>query len=46
MTYHQTFDRLGNPVCKPLKPNHAHRFVRVASAITMATCFGLMVWWR
>jgi hypothetical protein len=46
MTYHQTFDRLGNPVGKPSKSSHAHRLVRVASAITMAMCFGLLLWWR
>lgn len=44
MTYHQTFDRLGNPVARPAKPSPAHRLVRVVSVITIALCFGVLVW--
>lgn len=44
MTYHQTFDRLGNPVAQSTKPTLPHRLVRAASVITMAVCFGLLVW--
>lgn len=44
MTYHQTFDRLGNPVARPSKTSPAHRLVRVASIIAITLCFGLLVW--
>jgi hypothetical protein len=46
MTYHQTFDRLGNPVAKPTKPDWQHRVIRWASAVTAVVCFGIFVWGR
>lgn len=46
MTYHQTFDRLGNPVAKPAKPDWQHRVIRAAAVVTMVVSLGILVWGR
>lgn len=46
MTYHQTFDRLGNPVARPAKPDWQHRVIRWAAAVTIVVSFGILVWGR
>ena len=45
MSYHQKFDRLGNPVYIA-KPGVQHRIIRWASAITIVACLGIMAWGR
>ncbi|MDH4449906.1 MAG: hypothetical protein QE265_04850 [Rhodoferax sp.] len=46
MNYHQTFDRLGNPVARPTKPDWQHRVIRWASGITIVVSLFILVWGR
>lgn len=46
MSYHQHFDRLGNPVYQPTKPSLQHRIIRWASVTTVVICLGILLWGR
>ena len=44
MSYHQQFDRLGNPVYRSAKPDWQQRVIRWASMITIVVCLGILAW--
>lgn len=46
MTYHQAFDRLGNPVARRTKPDWQHRVIRWSALVTIVVCTGILVWGR
>jgi hypothetical protein len=46
MTYQQAFDRHGNPVARPAKPDWQHRVIRWASVVTGVVCLAIYVWGR
>lgn len=46
MTYRQTFDRLGNPVYRRVKPDLQHRIIRWAGCTTIVICIGILLWGR
>lgn len=46
MTYHQAFDRLGNPVARNTRPYWQHRVIRWAALATIVVCMGILVWGR
>ena len=46
MSYHQHFDRLGNPVYRSAKPGLQHRIIRWASVVTIVVSVGIMLWGR
>lgn len=43
MNYRQTFDRLGNPVYRPAKPDLQHRIIRWVSVATIVISLGIML---
>jgi len=45
MTYHQSFDRLGNRLLQD-QPGWQHRVVWWGAGITIACCVAIMLWGR
>lgn len=46
MTYRQAFDRLGNPIAAPHRPDWQHKLIQRAAWATVAACVAIMLWGR
>lgn len=46
MTYCQAFDRIGNPIAPPCKPDWQHKLIQRASWATVAACAAILLWVR
>jgi hypothetical protein len=46
VTYHQTFDHLGNPVARRAKPCWQQRLIRWGAVITIVVSLGILLWGR
>ena len=44
MTYHQSFDRLGNPVARRTKQPIGHTIIQVIGAVVIVALLYVIVW--